>query len=119
MNKKILFLSYRNFYPITSGEEIKQLLIAIKYFVNNFDNSQGVIQQQYISQTNDLIDQLLPIIEKQIKLEQGRDTTASKLDMFKAQKNVAEKNVQQQKENIRFLKTTEIKKLMKVYKKSL
>ena len=103
----------RVFYPITSGEEIKQLLIAIKYFVNNFDNSQGIIHQQYISQINNQINELLPLVEKQIKLEQTRDATASKLDKFKSGKKATEKRVQQQKEKVKVLKTTDIKKLMK------
>ena len=103
----------RVFYPITSGKEIKQLLIAIKYFANNFDNSQGVINQQYISQINNQINELLPVVEKQIKLEETRDTTSAKLGNFKAGKKNVEKRVKQQQEKIKVLKTSDIKTLMK------
>ena len=55
----------------------------------------------------------MPVVEKQIQLEQTRETTASKLHGFKTGKKATEKRIQQQKEKVKVLKTTDIKKLMK------
>lgn len=103
----------RVFYPITSAEEIKELLVAIKFFVNNFDNSRGVIKSEYVKQINDQIKALLPQIEKQIKLETSRDNTAKKLKDFKSAKVAVEKRVGQQRQKLHVLKNTEISKLMR------
>lgn len=102
----------RVFYPITSAEEIKELLLAIKFFVNNFDNSRGVINSEYVKQINDQIKALLPQIEKQIKLETSRDNTAKKLKDFKTAKVAVEQRVEQQQKKLHVLKNTEISKLM-------
>ena len=102
----------RVFYPITSAEEIKELLLAIKFFVNNFDNSRGVINSEYVKQINDQIKALLPQIDKQIKLETSRDNTAKKLKDFKTAKVAVEQRVEQQQKKLHVLKNTEISKLM-------
>lgn len=103
----------RVFYPIVSAADVKQLLIAIKYFVNNFDNSHGIVQQRHILQINKQIDELLPVVEGQITLEQTRDNTALKLNSFKIGKKKTEEQIRKQEKNLEVLKTTDVKKLMK------
>lgn len=103
----------RVFYPITSAEEIKELLLAIKFFANNFDNSRGIINSEYVKQINNQIKALLPQIENQIKLETSRDNTAKKLKDFKSAKVAVEKRVGQQRQKLHVLKNTEISKLMR------
>lgn len=107
----------RVFYAITEATEIKQLLIAIKYFANNIDNSKHIINPEYIKTLNKQIDELMPIVEKQIKLESARDATSDKLDKFKSSKKSVENKIKNQQEKVKVLKTTDIKKLMKQYAK--
>lgn len=103
----------RVFYAITEATEIKQLLIAIKYFINNIDNSKHIINPEHIKTLNKQINALMPIIEKQIKLEATRDATSAKLENFKSSKKMVETRVKQQQGKLKILKTTDIKTLMK------
>lgn len=103
----------RTYHVITAASEIKQLLIAIKYFVNNIDNSKHIIKPEDINKINKQIDALMPKIEKQITLESTRDTTSAKLEKFKTSKKGIEGKIKQQQEKVSTLKTTEIRKLMK------
>ncbi len=107
----------RVFYALTDASEIKQLLIAIKYFANNIDNSKHIINPEHINTLNKQIDELMPIIEKQIKLEATRDATSAKVKNFQTSKISVEKKIKQQKEKVKILKTTDIKKLMKQHAK--
>lgn len=103
----------RVFYAITEATEIKQLLMAIKYFANNIDNSKHIINPEHIKTLIQQINELIPVIEKQIKLEETRDTTSAKLGNFKTGKKNVENRIKQQQEKIKVLKTTDIKTLMK------
>ena len=62
---------------------------------------------------NKQINALMPIIEKQIKLEATRDATSAKLENFKSSKKMVETRVKQQQGKLKILKTTDIKTLMK------
>ncbi len=103
----------RVFYAITEASEIKQLLIAIKYFINNIDNSKRIINPEHIKTLNKQIDTLIPVIEKQITLEKTTDATSTKLEKFKTSKESLKSKIKQQQEKINVLKTTDVKKLMK------
>lgn len=101
------------YYPIVSATEIKELLMAIEYFANNFENTRGVVNPKYVQQINKLVAELLPKVEKQIRLEAEKEKTAKKLTEFESAKGAVEKSIKQQRKKLDVLQHTEVSKLMR------
>lgn len=101
------------YYALTEASEIKQLLIAIKYFINNMDNSKQIINPEHIKTLNKQIDDAIPVIEKQADLESA---TSRKRDSFQYAKWEIKDRIYDQNKKVKNLKTDDIAKLMKEQK---
>lgn len=98
----------RQYQKMGSYKDILSLLNVVWLFLNNIDNSENIINQKTLEESKNVTKELLKYVEKQVELEQKRDSISGRLDEFRTAQKELTNRINHKRQELKQYKNPDI-----------